>query len=95
MMSHNPAAEGASMGLESRDYYRDWWRKKTGYEEKARFRVPASQEGRGTDDHWDAEGEYLRQGPPDPPGANLHWSIKLTVVLFLFVAFLALRQVFK
>lgn len=27
------------MGAEDRDWYRDWWRKKTGYIERAVFRV--------------------------------------------------------
>ncbi len=31
------------MGTENRDWYRDWWRKKTGYTERADFRVSESQ----------------------------------------------------
>lgn len=27
------------MGADNRDWYRDWWRKKTGYVERARFRM--------------------------------------------------------
>ena len=30
-----------AMGIENRDWYRDWWRKKTGYVERASFRVPS------------------------------------------------------
>ena len=87
--------------MESRDWYRDWWRKRTGYEERARFRVPAGQEGRATDDNWDAGGEYLsggkkaRHGLPDLVGANLHWSIKLILMLCALVALLALRSALK
>jgi hypothetical protein len=29
------------MSVEHRDWYRDWWRKKTGYVERALFRRPA------------------------------------------------------
>lgn len=28
------------MGIQDRDYYRDWWRKREGYVEKAEFRLP-------------------------------------------------------
>jgi hypothetical protein len=83
------------MGIESRDYYRDWWRKRTGYQEKARFRVPAAEEGRATDDHAEAGGEYLESGPPDPIGADLHWSLKLVVMLILLAVLLALRSAFR
>ena len=31
------------MSSENRDWYRDWWRKKTGYVERADFRRPARQ----------------------------------------------------
>lgn len=27
------------MAFDQRDYYRDWWRKKTGYVERASFRI--------------------------------------------------------
>lgn len=27
------------MGVQDRDWYRDWWRKRTGYTERASFRV--------------------------------------------------------
>ncbi|MDD2547348.1 MAG: hypothetical protein PHI55_13865 [Burkholderiaceae bacterium] len=27
------------MAADNRDWYRDWWRKKTGYVERARFRM--------------------------------------------------------
>lgn len=27
------------MGADNRDWYRDWWRRKTGYVERASFRV--------------------------------------------------------
>lgn len=27
------------MGIDNRDWYRDWWRKKTGYVERAHFRL--------------------------------------------------------
>lgn len=29
----------AAMGADNRDWYREWWRKKTGYVERASFRV--------------------------------------------------------
>lgn len=80
------------MGMESRDYYVDWWRKKTGYRERAQFRVPAGEEGRTTDEDADAGGEYLRDGPPDLIGVNLHWSLKLLVMLVVVVGLLALRR---
>jgi hypothetical protein len=84
------------MSIETREYFRDWWREKTGYQERARFRVPAGEEGRATDDDWAAGGEYL--GPPsdrarpDLFASNLHWSIKLIVVLFVLVGLLAVRR---
>lgn len=28
-----------AMAIDTRDWYRDWWRKKTGYVERARFRM--------------------------------------------------------
>ena len=31
------------MSTENRDWYRDWWRKKTDYTERASFRVSASE----------------------------------------------------
>lgn len=34
------------MGYEDRDWYRDWWRKRQGYVEKATFRVPEAQRQR-------------------------------------------------
>ncbi len=30
------------MSLDDRDYYKQWWRKKTGYVERAKFRLPAN-----------------------------------------------------
>lgn len=30
------------MGIEDRDYYRDWWRKKQGFQKRAPFHVPLS-----------------------------------------------------
>jgi hypothetical protein len=37
------------MGADNRDWYRDWWRKKTGYRERADFRRPARQVQREKD----------------------------------------------
>ena len=34
------------MGMDNRDWYRDFWRKKTGYTERADFRISAGQHGR-------------------------------------------------
>jgi len=34
------------MASDNRDWYRDWWRKKSGYVERADFRVPESQRQR-------------------------------------------------
>lgn len=34
------------MGLDNRDWYRDWWRKKTGYAERASFRISEGEHGR-------------------------------------------------
>jgi len=31
------------MSADNRDWYRDWWRKKTGYTEKAAFRMSETQ----------------------------------------------------
>lgn len=31
------------MGSDNRDWHRDWWRKKTGYVERARFRMPEAE----------------------------------------------------
>lgn len=34
------------MAADNRDWYRDWWRKKTGYVERADFRIPERQRQR-------------------------------------------------
>ena len=34
------------MAADNRDWYRDWWRKKHGYTERATFRVSADEEKR-------------------------------------------------
>ena len=31
------------MAADNRDWYRDWWRKKTGYTERAAFRISAGE----------------------------------------------------
>lgn len=31
------------MAIDNRDWYRDWWRKRTDYEERARFRMGADE----------------------------------------------------
>lgn len=39
---HNDAVSYSSgMGIQDRDYYREWWRKRTGYVERAQFRLPS------------------------------------------------------
>jgi len=41
------------MGMDDRDYYREWWRKKQGFTEKAPFRLPASyRQQKQTLPHW-------------------------------------------
>lgn len=30
------------MGIQDRDYYKEWWRKREGYVERAAFRLPAN-----------------------------------------------------
>ena len=40
------------MGSDNRDWYRDWWRKKTGYVERAGFRRPAAEVERETALRW-------------------------------------------
>jgi hypothetical protein len=35
------------MGMEDRDYYREWWAEKQGYTEKSKIRLPAK---RSTDE---------------------------------------------
>lgn len=82
------------MGIQDRDYYREWWQKKVGYIEKARFRLPASQDGRGTDDDAAAGAEYLPP-PPDPPGADWHWTLKLIFLLLAAVVILVFRKLLK
>lgn len=37
------SAVGGRMAADQRDWYRDWWRKKTGYVERASFRVSESE----------------------------------------------------
>lgn len=37
------------MAADNRDWYRDWWRKKTGYVERASFRVSDAEFGRAKD----------------------------------------------
>ncbi|MDP3798887.1 MAG: hypothetical protein Q8R06_17370 [Polaromonas sp.] len=41
--------------MQDRDYYKEWWKKRTGYEEKAAFRLPAH----SNED--DDGGAYLRR----------------------------------
>lgn len=84
------------MGIQERDYYLDRLRKRTSYEEKARFRVPASQESARTDSPEPSGGEYLEgMEPPGLRGARVHWSLKLVLLLLVFVTLLALRRVAK
>ena len=40
------------MSMDNRDYYRDWWRKKQGFQEKALFRLPASETKPKEPMHW-------------------------------------------
>ena len=35
------------MSSQNRDWYREWWAKKTGYVEKSAFRLPARRKSRG------------------------------------------------
>lgn len=44
------------MGIQDRDYYREWWAKRNGFKEKAAFRLPERSNGPpplwGADWHW-------------------------------------------
>lgn len=60
------------MGMEDRDWYRDWWRKKQGHVERARFRVPL--EGVATDP--DHEEEYPYGRPTVRKAPQFHWTIQ-------------------
>lgn len=42
------------MGMQDRDYYKEWWAKREGYTEKAKFRLPARgfSSPKSPDWHW-------------------------------------------
>ena len=76
------------MGMQDRDYYRDWWRKKTGHVEKATFRVPFPN---GEDDG----GAYLR-GVESPRVESWHPILSfLLFVVICFGTFFLLRLISK
>jgi t-SNARE complex subunit (syntaxin) len=64
------------MAAENRDWYRDWWRKKTGYVERAAFRVSAKEEA-------------LRNARARRKPATFPW---LTCILLIVLLVVAIRQ---
>lgn len=81
------------MGIEDREYYRDWWRKKTDYVEKADFRV--SEEERQQNKRsstWYNPKEYRRDRqdsaelPPPLPGAQWPWPYQALVFIGILFA---------
>lgn len=63
------------MAGDSRGWYRDWWRKRTGYTERARFRMS---EGDIARDRWRA-------------GWRRNFWLAVLVLLLLFVARAVIR----
>lgn len=68
------------MGTEHRDWYRDWWRKKTGHVERALFRVSL---GRPR--------AFKREGP----GAGRFVAPAVLALVFCVVVFAAVRLLAK
>lgn len=68
------------MGMEDRDWYRDHWRKKQGYVEKAKFRVPMKQLE-------DLERAFQRAQQEEQRRKKPHfnwWNTLLAVILVLW-----------
>lgn len=82
------------MGMHDRDYYKEWWNKRTGHSEKAPFR---RSERDVSDAKYDPRvfrnggGNDDSHGLPDVPGAGWHWATQVLVWLvavgLLFVVF--------
>ena len=59
------------MGMDNRDWYRDFWRKKTGYTERADFRISAGQHGRNQHRRaWEALCVVVNQAPRGADARN-------------------------
>lgn len=67
----------SAMASDNRDWYRDWWRKKTGYVERASFRV-------GQAEHQRVKFERKHAA------RSAAWRRNWLVVIALLVAFLLL-----
>lgn len=79
------------MGIQDRDWYRDLVRKRSGYKERASFRLPAY----SSDD--DDGGAYLQHGTKtNLPKAPLHpvWRVFLFIAICV-VVFALLKLVSK
>lgn len=67
------------MGSDNRDWYRDWWRRKTGYVERADFRRPAREVDRERELRW----------------ANWSPVLKILVCAVVLVVLLVLHRIFR
>ena len=68
-----------AMASDQRDWYRDWWRKKTGYVETASFRRPAREVDRERELRW----------------VNWHPVLKLLVVFAVVVGVFVFVQILR
>lgn len=74
------------MGMQDRDYYKEWWAKREGYVEKARFRLPA----RGM------SGVNLPGKPlPSKRNSDWHWSLQLLLMFVICAAVFAFFKLLK
>lgn len=81
------------MAQDQRDYFIERMRRAAGYRERAAFRVPL--EGRATDPDADVSLPAALMEPPPPPGAELHWSLKVLVLLAAFILMMAVRRLLR
>lgn len=65
-----------AMGSDNRDWYRDWWRKRTGYAERAAFRI-------GHDEHRRAKIERKRAANASAWRRNLLIAVAVVLILTL------------
>lgn len=78
------------MGIEDRDYYRDFWRKRLGHVERAKFRVPLSGP--------DAPVDYSRQPTffrkAAPPSFTQRLVVGALIAFLVLVGIKILSRVF-
>lgn len=77
------------MGMQDRDYYKEWWKKRTGYEEKASFRLPAY----SNED--DDGGAYLRGASTQKKQRSWHPLLTGVVASFICLGIYLLLKIIK